>query len=111
MSSTSTRSGGLMTAVVAGLLDVVVLILALQAGAVVPALLAIVAGIVCVAGGLTAANRTAAVDSARAKQLELANSQVSGLTQQLNEVADYLSHVGRNAGRDESQETLNAATS
>src|SRR5438552_3048557 len=112
MSSSSIRSSILGAAIVAAAIDALVFIIAMVTGPhVVPAILAIVAGVVCLAGASLAARRVGATVEVDAKQLDRANAQVEALTRQLNDVADYLTHAGAGESGGASMEALSAAKS
>src|SRR5581483_11154676 len=110
MNPASVRSTILGAAAAAAVLDVIVIITALVAGAVLPAVVAILAGIVCVGGAGLGASRVSTAMDLQSKQLERANSQVETLTHQLADVAEYLNQVGGSSGGEQSQAVLESAT-
>ncbi|MBV9121546.1 MAG: hypothetical protein JOZ39_12625 [Chloroflexi bacterium] len=109
MTSSSIRSSLLAVAGVATVLDLVALVAGLIAGAPVAALLAVVAGILTIGGASYASNRMSAALSSREKELDQASSQVSALSRQLADVADYLNQAGTSMSTDDSLETLSSA--
>jgi methyl-accepting chemotaxis protein len=109
MTASSVRSNIIATAAIAAVLDVLVIITALVAGAVLPAIVALCAGIAAIGGGSYAANRAVGAIEGNGKELERARVQIDAFTRQLNDVAENLSHIDSSSNGSNPLEALSAA--
>ncbi len=112
MSGSNLRSTILGAAVVAAALDVIILLIAMKSDQP-SSLLAILAALAAVLalGGAYQANRlTGAMIAQASQEVSSSKAQMRTLSQQLNDVADYLGRVESSASADDSQETLSIAS-